>query len=151
MKIMLKVICLLLVLTGSVWAQGKSRPVSGELSESWKAASPTLFAFEGLNEPDRAAGMAQSPEGSAIPLWQSIPPESRVTIYGKLLEKRVTHVWLRSETGREEVVAIIGVYVQPYFGWEMMSFRLPPGWSGETEVRAESWELSSNVVRLNVR
>lgn len=113
--------------------------------------SPALYAYGGvLDGQQRAAGVAQAPDGSAVQLSETVPAESRVTIYGKSLNGQVSHVWLKSGD-REEVVPIIGVYVQPYFGWEMMSFRLPPGWTGDTEVRAESWEFRSNVVRLAVQ
>lgn len=147
----LKIICLVLLLTVSAMAQ-EEKPAP-KLNKRYQATrnSPALYTYSGLLDgQQRAAGMAQAPDGSAVQLSETVPAESRVTIYGKSLNGQVSHVWLKSED-REEVVPVIGVYVQPYFGWEMMSFRLPPGWTGLTEIRAESWGFRSNVVWLDVQ
>ena len=108
--------------------------------------TPTLFEMpNGI-----AAGIAQYPQGYALPLSDTpVPSGSIVGIYGlSLTVNQTDSLVLWNEEKKTGIV--VPVEIWPYwFGMEIVTFRLPPDVHGEVKVWIAG-RLASNRVRLVV-
>ena len=103
--------------------------------------APVLMTMTGTQD---AAGMAQTPMGYVVPLYNGVPAQSRVSLYGRSLLS-VSSVLLWHDGG---IVAIPAQSARNSFpGLEAVTFRLPAGVVGEVWVTTIGRQ-SSNTVRL---
>lgn len=116
-----------------------------ELRKTWE--TPRLMEYEGLA--GIAAGIAQSPEGYPVMLYNPLPVGSLVSIYGNNLAD-VSEILITTEEGRELTVPFV-ILPMGYFKLEMLHFRLPVDVRGDVWLKAVSRTRESNLVRLLVK
>jgi len=112
---------------------------------SQKFPFPQLMEFTNLHF---AAGFAQAPQGYPVFLYELVPSQSLVGIYGNFLRSNeVSKLILRDGQGIEVVV---DVTVSPvsWFKSELAVFRLPHGLYGEIWITATGRFSESNRVKI---
>lgn len=133
----------LMILTLTTWGFSQSR----ELPHArFQQLEPQLFEFESLH---LAAGVAQAPQGWAIPLSNVVPAGSLVSIYAKNLQGSDVKRVLLSVEGREFVVSA-STWPVGWFGMETLNLRLPSDIHGEVLIRGIGESRNSNQVRILV-
>lgn len=116
-----------------------------ELRKTWE--TPRLIEYEGLG--GIAAGIAQSPEGYPVMLYEPLPVASTVGIYGNNLAD-VSEIQITTEEGRELRLPAV-VFPMGFFKIDILHFRLPGDVRGEIWIKAVSRTRESNLVRLFVK
>ena len=125
--------------TASALAQDRTVP-----SRRVFQPSPQLSV---IHDTDNAAGIAQTPYGHALTLGGPIPAGSTVGVYGHFLLRSANKVLLWSDGGVVVVDAETSRY--PFFGLEMVTFRLPVDLRGDVWVTTVG-RLNSNTVKIVV-
>jgi len=108
--------------------------------------TPQLLEYPDLHI---AAGLGQSPSGYPVMLYDLIPRQSTIGIYGKYLaENGVVDVLINNQ-GREFALDV-QTHPMGWFRWEMATFRLPADVTGEVWIRTMGRFNESNIVRIFV-
>lgn len=136
----MKLFLLLLALTLPITAQERTLSHRRAIQPA-----PVLSTYTGT---DDAAGVAQSPQGYALPLYAApLPAGSRVSIYGRSLVNSGGIVLLWHSGGILTVPATTARGLFP--GVELVTFRVPEFVTGEVWVMVTGRQ-SSNLVRLQM-
>ena len=138
---MAKVIALLLFLSVAALAQDRVPP-----SRRTTTLSPQLTV---ITDTDHAAGFIQTSYGYPLALTGDlIPASSTVGIFGQYLTSNSTSkVSLWSDNGVQVVDATVWQY--PFFGLEVLIFRLPVDLHGNVYVTTLGRQ-ASNTVKITV-